>query len=502
MKKFKISMFFPFLLCFAFVFMSFPSCDADSAGKTGTGDQSATTGAGGAAESEEAQNGDLALDRLSVSDDLPDSDFGGSDFNILYLTWGTYTDYYWADEEIGEVMNDALYRRERDTEERFNVQIEKIPTDYGSLMNTLGKSVKAGSHAYDMALTHCSNELSALITQNIIIDWNKIPYLNFDKPWWSEKNAENEALALNGKMFLVVSDFVIPDPNVTFFNKDLLQNLGLEDPYKLVRDGKWTYGKMHEMAKAAGKDLDGNGKMDEADQFGLVTQLDWYFNSVPNSVGVKYAKLDETGHPIFTDEVERLHKALVEVDALVNDASCTFIYAYGAMGDQYISALPLSTGRVLFHWDPLFLALKYRSIDFDYGILPWPKLDEGQDKYYHFSHNGFMVLPQTTTDLEKTGTIVEALSALSYKYCIPAYYDVLMGIKLTRDLESVEMLDLVYKTCIFDPGRNLIEGDPMQYAFPTLLRSKSTDFVSYYEKNAGKTQSALDKFYDKVLELE
>jgi ABC-type glycerol-3-phosphate transport system substrate-binding protein len=502
MKKIKMSFFLAFLLCLSASLLALFSCDADNRGQKSDDEKAQNPGSGDGEAADSAQDGEAAPDRLSVSDDLPDGDFGGSDFNILYLTWGTYTDYYWADEEIGEVMNDALYRRQRDTEERFDVKIEKIPTAYGTLMSTLGKSVKAGSHAYDMALTHCSNELSALITQNILMDWNLVPHLNFEKPWWSEKNAENEALSIGGKMYLVVSDFVIPDPNVTFFNKDLLQNLGLEDPYRLVRDGKWTYDKMHEMAKAAGKDLDGNGIMDNADQYGLVTQLDWYFNSVPNSAGVNYANWDENGRPVFTDAVERLHNALIAVDALVNDSNCTFAYAYGAMGDQYISALPLSTGRVLFHWDPLFLALQYRAIAFDYGILPWPKLDEAQSRYYHFSHNGFMVLPQTTPDLNKTGLIVEALSAMSYKYCIPAYYDVLMGIKLTRDLESVEMLDLVYKTCIFDPGRNLIEGDPMQYAFPTLLKSKSTDFVSYYEKNAGKTQAALDKFYDQALELE
>jgi len=255
------------------------------------------------------------------------------------------------------------------------------------------------------------------------------------------------------------------------------------------------------MAKSAGKDLDGDGAMTDADQYGLVTQLAWYFNSVPNSAGIKLAAPDDTGRIILTDEVERLHNALIAVDALVNDKTCTFAYPYGAMGDQYISALPMSTGRVLFHWDPLFLALKYRSIEFDYGILPWPKFDEAQNRYYHFSHNGFMVLAQTAPDLNKTGVVVEALSAMSYKYCIPAYYDVLMGVKLTRDLESVEMLNLIYNTCVFDPGRNYTEGSSMQAAFATLLQSKSTDFVSFYEKNAHKTQADLDKFYNAVLDL-
>ena len=447
------------------------------------------------------QNQEPGMDRLSVSDDLPEIDFGGSKFNILYLEWGTYTDYYWADEDIGEVMNDSLYRRETETEERFNVQIEKIPTAFGTLMATMGKSVKAGSHDYDMALTHYFYELTSLIGQNIIMDWNNIPYLNFAKPWWSSKNAANEELSLDGKMFLVTSDFIIPDPIITFFNKDLCKNLGFEYPYQLVRDGKWTYDKMHELAKAAGKDLDGDGLMTDADQYGLVTQLDWYFNSVPTSAGIKYAAADESGRLVFTNAIEKLHNALITVDALVNDDTCTFTYRNDTIGlDQYISALPLSTGRVLFHWDPLFRALYYRSIEFDYGILPWPKLDEAQDRYYHFSHNGFMVLPQTIPNLDKSGIIIESLSALSYKYCIPAYYDVLMGVKLTRDLDSVEMLDLVYETCVSDPGRNYSEGGVMEFAFRDLLRKKSTDFVSYYEKNAHIVQAALDKFYGTVFD--
>jgi len=493
MKKSRI---LALLLCLALALLPLFSCKTDG----GAGGGGATTAENAAADENEKE-GEGAPDRLSVPDDLPEADFGGSSFNILYLTWATYTDYYWAEGEIGEVMNDALYRRQRDTEERFGVKIGKIPTSYGTVMNTMGKSVKAGSHDYDMALTHYSNELAGLITQNVIMDWHKIPYLNFDKPWWSSKNAENEGLAINGRMFLAVSDFVIPDPNVTFFNKELHKNLGLEDPYQLVREGKWTYGKMHELAKAAGKDLDGDGAMTKADQYGLVSQLGWYFNSVPASAGVRLAVPDETGRLVYTSEVERLHNALVAVDALINDKSSAFMYPYDATIDQYMSELPLSSGRVLFHWDPLFRALHYRSLEFDYGILPWPKLDEAQKSHHHFSHNGFMVLPQTTPDLNKTGIIVEALSAMSYKYCIPAYYDVLMGVKLTRDLDSVEMLDLIYKTCVFDPGRNYIEGDPMQYAFLTLLQSKSTDFVSYYEKNAGKTQNMLDKFYNAVMDL-
>lgn len=111
-----------------------------------------------------------------------------------------------------------------------------------------------------------------------------------------------------------------------------------------------------------------------------------------------------------------------------------------------------------------------------------------------------MIVPVTTRDLEKTGTIVEGLSAESYKYYIPAYYEVLMGAKLTQDQDSVEMLDLIYETCVFDIGRNYLDNDPMQSGFTSLLQSKSTDFVSYYEKHAAATQKRLDKLYESVID--
>jgi len=438
--------------------------------------------------------------RLDVSDDLPEADFENSKFTALYPDWAAYQTYLVAEAEIGDSMNDAIYYRERHVEDRFHVQIEWVKVTDQSLPN-LKNSIKAGTREFDLVLTHYSNSLDTFATDRYVLDWNLIPNINFDKPWWNKDS--NITLSLDGKIFYVVSDLIIPEPNVTFFNKNMIQNYGLEDPYQIVRDGKFTYDKIYEMGKTVAKDLDGDGLWTDKDQYGLVTQFNWYFYSIPQSAGIKLAEKDGDGRLVLTNEVEKLHAALVSVDRLVNDKTVTFKYAYGAMGDQYISALPLSSGQVLFHWDPLAQAFRYRDIDaFDYGILPWPKFDETQPTYTHFSHNGFMAVPTTVEDYEKTGIIVEALSAESYKYCVPAYNEVLLGIKLTRDPESVEMLDLIYGTCVFDIGRNYLNGDPMQSVFIDLLQKGSTDFASYYDKNAAKTQKKLDKLYDKIMDLD
>jgi len=194
MKLSKSSKIIALFLCMTFIILPFFACNSSDKNSQNSGiNNNENPKSDDVQSDEENSQTNQQASRLDVSDDLPEMDFGDSAFNILYLTWGTYPDYYWADEEIGEIMNDSLYRRERDTEERFNVQINKIPIEYGQVTTTMGKSVRAGSHDYDMALTHYSNELPALITRNYILDWNKIPYLDFDKPWWSSKNPENQA---------------------------------------------------------------------------------------------------------------------------------------------------------------------------------------------------------------------------------------------------------------------------------------------------------------------
>ena len=65
-----------------------------------------------------------------------------------------YNEYYFAGEEIGEIMNDAIYRRQKDVEERFGITINPIPVDE-NITPTISKSVKAGSDDYQLALAHC-----------------------------------------------------------------------------------------------------------------------------------------------------------------------------------------------------------------------------------------------------------------------------------------------------------------------------------------------------------
>ena len=64
-----------------------------------------------------------------IREDLPDEDYGGYDFTVLVFdnqiwSWSEII----AEEETGDAINDAFYRRNRLIEDRFNINIKQVTT--------------------------------------------------------------------------------------------------------------------------------------------------------------------------------------------------------------------------------------------------------------------------------------------------------------------------------------------------------------------------------------
>ena len=55
----------------------------------------------------------------SPLDALPDADFGGVDFNIFGEYQSTLSDYFDVEEQTGEAIDDAVWKRNRAVEEKY-----------------------------------------------------------------------------------------------------------------------------------------------------------------------------------------------------------------------------------------------------------------------------------------------------------------------------------------------------------------------------------------------
>lgn len=95
-----------------------------------------------------------------------------------------------------------------------------------------------------------------------------------------------------------------------------------------------------------------------------------------------------------------------------------------------------------------------RSTSFDFGLVPFYKWDESQEEYYTTMHDGVSMfcVPITSQNDEAVGATMEALGVEGYYSVLPAYYDVTLQGKYTRDENSNKMLEIIRSSviCTFD----------------------------------------------------
>ncbi len=450
----------------------------------------------------------------TVSDETVDSirpafekcDYGGEKLNILAIDWGMYANVFFADEATGDVMNDAIYERQIKTEEYLNIDFTRtvVPqAQYKELSSMVETAVMAGDDTYQLALTHVIAGVADMALGNMLYDWNNLEYVDFSKDYWN-KNC-NDALALNGKQFYTISDFMIPDPNGILFNKDMIESYKLENPYELVRSGKWTLDKMTEMAGVVTSDINGDTVYDFNDQYGVACSDNWEWCSFIYSSGLRLIEKDESGNMQIGINNERMVSLIEKIDLLVNRTNYAHIWKVATQKED-TDKLKVSTGRVLFQIEALNRLDEYRDTEVDFGILPYPKLDESQERYETNDWSGLMCIPSIVGNPEMVGKAAECLALYSGETVVPTYYNVLLGEKLSRDADSVEMLELIFDNIVFDPGVNYLGfTNHTKLLFYTIaygvIAPKQGVFASWYAQHGPGSEGEIADFAAKVAAL-
>lgn len=433
--------------------------------------------------------------------DITGKDYRGYTFTILYIEWGLYNNYFFATEANGDAVNDTLYDRYMIVEDKVNTNFDFVPVD-GSESNAVYKNmqqvVNAGDDDYDLALTHCYDSVAPMAAENIVYDWNKLPFVDFSQPYWNR--IMNDTLSIKGTLPFAASDYMIPDPNAIFFNKNMIKKYNLETPYALVNGGSWTWDKLTEMASVASDDINGDGFYDINDQYGFMGELDWQFIGIQHSCNEFIITKDEEDYPRLTYISEKLISVVDKIHGLIRNDNISYTWNYSQSYDPNIGNMPpvsFSDERALFYLVPLNSAKVYRSAEVDFGILPFPKYDVIQEKYISLNWSGVMALPATASDPERTGVVIELLSAEGRKSVLPVFYDIMLNTKVARDDESAVMLDIIYNNCVYDIGLNYNAGNIL-YMMPQILKQPSPDAASFYEANRAAAEKNMKNLYDAI----
>ena len=389
--------------------------------------------------------------------DLPEMDFGGADFT--YLIHGESApsykeEYVYAEKLDGEIVNDTIYNRNIQIEEKFNIKIRII--DEAETANAAKKFVESQDATVDVVDTQ-ANTLGPLATSGYLYDFNDLKYVNTAAEYWNPYAAQD--LAVLGRLYFMPADISmrgLQSARFIYFNKKLIENYDLDDPYRMVQENKWTLDKFLSYIPEITEDLNGDGIYDRNDLFGMLIEdgnSNGTFLHLLTGCGVQYTEADKDGRIVVTAMTEKTQDILTKISDAIKDKDYTIEYNQLAKGAD-ISGFDhlydwarsrFAAGQFLFVQNGINEMRCFRDMTDDFGIVPNPKYDASQENYYHKSDafSPLFTIPVSVGNVDRADAVLEYSAWLSHETLLPAYYEVTIKQKRVRDETAVAMLDII-----------------------------------------------------------
>ncbi len=436
--------------------------------------------------------------------DLPVVNYTGQTITFLEreIEVGNNIDVYFTDIHgdigTGDHMDQATYNRNAAMTEKYGITIESLRIKNGNILKTFTASSDAGDKICDVIHANGQNTISLAVT-GYLRNMNDLEYVDYDNPWWMSKVMESTSISnINSFVIGYTNSQALTAVTAVYFNKQLLNDLALEDAYTVVRDGRWTLDKMNEYCKAAVSNLNGDESMDVSDRYGLIFNS-YAWASFFYGSGLSIVGKDSSDIPVLKLTDQKIFDTLTKVINFLSDdkvqACSAWLTFPNSMEDGFLG------GHSMFYTQLMYTTLGMRASDMEFGILPVPKLDEAQEEYYSYIHNksSYESVPKINTDLERTGILLEDMAYYSYKIVRPVFFDIMLDGKVARDEQSWEMLDLVYKNvyvCMLQPlGSAGLNVDSTIRGFIN-QKTGSSAMSSSFKRNSSVWEKTIESISD------
>ncbi len=451
---------------------------------------------------EETLPEETEISRENIPDTLPD----GLNFNGATVTIHSRGDdetYYevWSEGMTGESVNDAIFERNAMVSERLNVEIAaykgEVWYEYNNAVAAIRASIMASDGAYD-AVAGWSARIPALSLEGLLLDLNEMQYLDLAQPWWNQSAVEE--LQLAGHLYFVtghIAKTMLSAMGIYVFNQKVAADYNIEDLYEVVREHRWTVDYVYELSSGIYADLDGNGEKNAADMYGLTSSAVNDADGYMQGFRVSMISRDEDGYPVLDVDTERLASVVESVYRLMWDnPGC---YAVTSDGTDL---MPLAEDRVLLSTTRISeIILHLADMESDYGVLPYPLLNDAQSEYGTRVADALSLwcIPIDSKDPAMTSAVLEALAAQSYRTVTPAYFDVALKSRYSRDPQTAEMMDLIEQSALinFEALYNESIGNPW-FVVRSLMQQKSNNFASYWAGNSRVIKKKLEQAIKKI----
>ena len=480
------------LVCAALTSCSEKTGDETTAQKTGAG-ETVETGMETETETEEP-------------DRFADVDYGGKTFTVytsVDTVDATNGDRFirGTGEYNGEAVNDAVYDRNLKVSDLIDINLEYVEANYNynDASNQIKIQIQAGDPAWDVI----ANDIRALATlsaNGFIANFYGNDILDFSKDYWYTDSMNNLSF-LEGGMYLLVGDYftdALASCHTLYANEEILNNIYNDYDYvnKMVFDGKWTIDEMTRILNESYKDTDGDGKKSNGDDYGYASVGMWG-PAIPMLIGLDINFVEKTA-----DSVQFAFNNEHSVAAL--DKLHDLYYSEGT-----ISSLGDVTGLRSFFANKQVVFMGYnrlgdlaqlRDIEFEMGVLPYPKFDENQEGYITTLHDTSEIgaIPSTTVgdNLTFTLTCLEVLARETGSKLIPVFYEDGLKVKYADGLDDAKMIDLIHDsiTSPFAVAYDSTLGNfLLRNVFLDPLGKNNINFASSYDKYIKSANKLLER---------
>ena len=158
--------------------------------------------------------------------------------------------------------------------------------------------------------------------------------------------------------------------------------------------------------------------------------------------------------------------------------------------------------RALFYAEVLSTIMNLRSMDTDFGLLPMPKYDSAQTDYITFvnpaaSLVGVPIYQKSKQNARRSGVLLEAMAYYGHEYIVPAFIEKAIKGKSTRDEQSIDMLEILFRHRMYDLGL-INDWSAIASGYSDLVFNNKNDYANHFKKVSKGVQKKLDAFLKKI----
>ncbi|MBP5255964.1 MAG: hypothetical protein J6Z80_02800 [Clostridia bacterium] len=433
--------------------------------------------------------------------------FDCKEFRIATYIGGNI-DIYWAsffdvdEPDESDRLQAAAHRRNGEIEEKLGCTItcdELWPWSGNKEGKFYFMQLAAdGDTIYDLYFLESYIAVSDFIIDDLLYDAATLPYIDWDADYYH--HTFNETYRLRDKQFIFCSDMTYPCQNAQrmYVNLDILNDLNYDTNYvyDLVNNGTWTVENMFRMMEGQYEDVNKDDVMDANDYYG--------YAGTPGSglgiftgAGLKGSYITDSGWEFdyATDKAVRVFDTIerfVKMPELYNTEWNQTIFQDGR-------ALFRSSGselREIHNW----------GVDINIGVVPQPKYDDQQDRYYSFASGGMLYVPADIDDPDFVGAMIEAMSYGSQKHLVPAFYENFVQYRVLQDDQSREnwrkmlsdwsMFEFAY---LIAPNEDIRYYGPVLNSIYKLVNDGSNTYASNWAEIEDVMKLVCNQFYKKFM---